>query len=76
LDSIRRPLLASGGVEASGGSNVVYHHMWFSLAASLGTCKVREDAAEARDRTVGRMDPTQMAEAERLAREWDTAHPR
>ena len=52
----------------------VQAHMWFNLAASLrltGGFGVRN-----RDRVAGRMTPTQIAEAQRLAREWNTAHPR
>jgi TPR repeat protein len=51
-------------------------HMWFNLAASRMTGEDRESADEARDFTAGLMNPTQIAEAQRLAREWDTAHPR
>ena len=50
--------------------------MWFNLAASRMTGEDRESAVEARDFTAGQMDPTQSAEAQRLAREWDAAHPR
>ena len=38
--------------------------------------EVRGSAVEGRDRAAGQMDPTQIAEAQRLAREWDAAHPR
>jgi TPR repeat protein len=68
------------GVMYANGQGVplddVQAHMWFNLAASLGTRKVRENTVQARDRAAGRMDPTQIAEAQRLAREWDAAHPR
>ena len=54
--------------------------MWFNLAASRApsgkTGALREVAVEGRDRAAGQMNPTQIAEAERLAREWDAAHPR
>jgi hypothetical protein len=50
--------------------------MWFNLAASRMTGEEREDAAELRDRVRSRMTPEQIAEAQRLAREWDAAHPR
>ena len=36
----------------------------------------RESAVEARDRVAGQMLPHEIAEAQRLAREWDAAHPR
>jgi len=41
-------------------------HMWFSLAAAQGT----KGAAEWRERLATRMSPTQIAEAQKLAREW------
>jgi TPR repeat protein len=51
-------------------------HMWFNLAASAITSEIRDNAVRARDQAAGLMNPTQIAEAERLAREWDAAHPR
>ena len=54
----------------------VQAHMWLNLAASRTTGEDREDAASARDRARARMTPEQVAEAQRLAREWDEAHPR
>ena len=54
----------------------VQAHRWFNLAASRATGALREDAVEARDFAAGLMIPTQIAEAQRLAREWDAAHPR
>ena len=56
--------------------NYVQAHMWFNLAASRLTGELREMAVQDRDKVAGRMDPTQIAEAQRLAREWDAAHPR
>ena len=50
--------------------------MWHNLVASRTTGEQRDSAVEARDRVAGLMIPTQIAEAQRLAREWDTAHPR
>jgi hypothetical protein len=44
----------------------VLAHMWFNLAASQGL----EHAFKARHRVAGLMTPDQMAEAQRLAREW------
>jgi len=52
----------------------VQAHMWFNLAASLRL--TGEFGVRNRDSVAGRMNPTQIAEAERLAREWDAAHPR
>ena len=54
----------------------VQAHMWFNLAASRLTGELREMAVQDRDKVAGRMDPTQIAEAQRLASEWDAAHPR
>jgi hypothetical protein len=54
----------------------VQAHMWYNLAASRGTDEMKVEAVEARDRVAGKMNPTQIAEAQRLAREWDAAHPR
>jgi len=54
----------------------VLAHMWYSLSASRATSGLRERAVQGRDRAAGQMNPTQIAEAERLAREWDAAHPR
>ena len=41
-------------------------HMWYNLSAAQG----EERAAEARDALAKRMTPAQIAEAQRLAREW------
>jgi hypothetical protein len=51
----------------------VQAYMWFNLSAALGQ---GEDAVKARDRVASRLTPDQRAEAQRLAREWDEAHPR
>ena len=51
-------------------------HMWFDLAASRMASGHRQHAVDGRDRAAGLMNPTQIAEAGRLAREWDAAHPR
>lgn len=52
--------------------NYVMAHLWLNLAASrlpAGT-KGRAWAVENRDRLVAKMTPAEIAEAERLAREW------
>ena len=60
----------------------VQAHMWFNLAASRrsGNTPVsndfREDAVRHRDLLADRMTPDDRSEAQRLAREWDAAHPR
>jgi len=41
-------------------------HMWFDLAAAQGT----KGAAEWRERIAAHMTPAQIAEAQKLAREW------
>ncbi len=51
-------------------------HMWFNLSASRATRGLRERAVEGRDNVADRMTPDQIADAQRLAREWDAAHPR
>jgi hypothetical protein len=50
--------------------------MWFSLAtARADRARLRTIAAHERDRLTARMSAAQIAEAQRLAREWDAAHP-
>ena len=41
-------------------------HMWFNLAAASGN----KDAVKARDIVAAQMTPAQIAEAQKLAREW------
>ena len=45
-------------------------HMWLNLAGAGGY----EDAAKIRDTVAAQMTPAQIAEAQRLAREWTEAH--
>ena len=54
----------------------VQAYMWFNLAAARFTEPEREVAAAARDEVADVMTADQVAEAQRLAREWDEAHPR
>ncbi len=67
------------GVRYATGEGVpqddVQAHMWFNLTASRSTGEDRESAVSARDRARARMTAEQVAEAQRLAREWDAAHP-
>ncbi len=49
----------------------VQAHMWFNLAAAQG----RKSAFESLDVVAQRMTPEQIAEAQRMAREWLEAHP-
>ena len=52
--------------------NYVLAHMWFDLAAARGFRR----AAELRDLSVDHMTPEQVAEAQKLAREWKPAERR
>ena len=54
----------------------VQAHMWFNLVASRAAGRAREMAVEDRDLVAGRMTADQLADAQRLAREWEAAHPR
>ena len=45
-------------------------HMWFNLAAAQGSTR----AAKSRDMIAKKMTPAQVAEAQRLAREWLAQH--
>ena len=51
-------------------------HMWFDLAASRFTGIDREGVVKSRDQLAATLTSDQLAEAKRLAREWDEAHPR
>ena len=53
----------------------VQAYMWYDLAASRQTGEDRELSVEARDAVARSMTSAQLAEAQRLAREWDEAHP-
>ncbi len=78
---------AQGNANAQGNLGVMYGtgegvpqdyvqaHMWFNLAASRTIGVLGSTAAQGRDIVAAQMNPTQIAEAERLAREWDAAHP-
>ena len=54
----------------------VQAHMWCNLAASRTTGVQRERAVENRDLAADELTPDALNEAQRLAREWDAAHPR
>ena len=51
-------------------------HMWPNLAAAQSSGADRERLVKARDAAAESITPDQLAEAQRLAREWDAAHPR
>jgi TPR repeat protein len=73
-----QPLADRGDTSAQNNLGVMYErdegvpqdyvraHMWFSLAAAQRV----QTAAEGRDRVAKRMTPAQIAEAQKLAREW------
>jgi hypothetical protein len=82
---LMRPLAEQGLAEAQSDLGVMYAkgegvpqdyvqaHMWFNLAASrfsAAEAEKREWAVENRDLAASRMTPAQIAEAQRLAREW------
>ena len=54
----------------------VQAHTWFDLSASRRTGEDRELAVENRDLAAGKLTPAALNESQRLAREWDAAHPR
>ena len=54
----------------------VQAYMWYDLSASQLCCQMLQRAIENRYRVGDLMDSTQVAEARRLALEWDAAHPR
>ena len=55
----------------------VQAYKWFNLAASSGaTGEDREGMIGNRDRAYRLLTPDQRAEAQRLVREWNAAHPR
>jgi uncharacterized protein len=49
--------------------NYVAAHMWFNLAAVRGGIGDK-DTAKNRDTVAAKMSPAQIAEAQKLAREW------
>ena len=65
------------GAAYAGGRSVgqddVQAHMWFNLAAAEGS---EERAPERRNQVAAGMTPTQISDAQRLARNWDATHPR
>ena len=49
-------------------------HMWFDLAASRFTGIDREGVVKSRDQLAATLTAVQLAEAQRLAREWEAGH--
>jgi len=54
----------------------VQAHLWLSLAVARGSEEQRNAYSAARDTVAQRMTRDQIADAQRLAREWEAAHPR
>jgi hypothetical protein len=50
-------------------------HMWFNLASVGLTGETRETAVGFRDQTASKMTPSQITEAQRLARKWRPNQP-
>jgi TPR repeat protein len=84
-----RPLADGGNADAQLGLGTLYinggggvpqdyaqAHMWFNLSASRATeAEDRDSAAKNRDELAAKMTPDQIAEAQRMAREWVEGHP-
>jgi uncharacterized protein len=52
----------------------VLAHMWFNLAASrFEDATRRQKAVDTRDEMTAKMTPAQIAEAQRMARQWKPA---
>ncbi len=51
-------------------------YMWLSLAAARSGGEAGNRVVERRDAVAAEMTPGQLAEAQRRARDWDSAHPR
>jgi uncharacterized protein len=72
--SIANAQLCLGSMYATGKGvtqDYVRAHMWFNLSAAQGN----ENAENARDNIAKRMTPAQIAEAQKLAREWQPKRP-
>ena len=52
----------------------VQAHMWLNLFATTAELKLQKKGAKLRDAIARQMSPRQIQEAERLAREWKSAH--
>lgn len=69
----RRAMLALGRLYLKGlgvPQDYILAHMWFNLAASRG----EEEGLKERDALTEKMTPRQVAEAQKLAREWRPGH--
>ena len=66
-------LAAAYGLGEGVPQDYVLAHMWYNLASSRFPASAgnwRSSAARLRDLTAARMTPAQIAEAQKLAREW------
>jgi TPR repeat protein len=59
-----------GDLYSRGQWDYVQAHMWFNLAASISTGDDQTKYSAARDAVAAKMTHNQIAEAQRLAREW------
>jgi len=50
-------------------------YKWFSLGATYGDGEQQETSVEMRNSIAERLTPEQLAEGQKLAREWFEAHP-
>ena len=51
-------------------------YKWLNLATTYADAEQREEFAEARDSAAEPLTPEQLAEGQKLSREWFEAHPR
>ena len=77
-----RPLAEQGFASSQFNLGVMYNngqgvpqdyiqaHMWANLAAAVATGEDQKRRAKLRDEIAAKMTPEQIAEAQRLAREW------
>ena len=56
--------------------NDVTAYMWFDLVALRSTGAIRDNGIHYRDLVAQRMTAIQIADTQRLALEWNAAHPR
>ena len=64
------------GLMYGNGRGVPQAHMWYILAASRMPGEYREGLVETCDEIADELTPDDLSEAQRLAREWNAAHPR
>ena len=52
----------------------VQAYMWYDISAARMTGEERDNTVKLRDRIEGQMTPSQISDAQRLAREWETKY--